>query len=648
MSETFHFTREDSTISKPKPKPVENPLLKIDYEPSDIAFLIQQWNYYSGGRYFDYMMSLALQLGGYDIIRYTNMNFSKMENDFRHYDEVPLKLADLNVIDVPHTNTIVTANHSALHAIELCSRYHKNLVLFVYDPPQWIMTNNHLRNYGYEYPEIFTSFEIKLKLEAHYHNIPNIKIICMTPQAIPYFREWYNIPNAEFHYIEPCVNTQIIDFVNSSINKKSNIIVCASRNDIRKNFGDSVGMLRQLYNDYELHFITNTHQDIDRFAVMYSIPRHRIVIHESISDLSKFQIIRKAKALISTSKFEGYGMWAIEGLSCKTPVVCYDLQSHNHLSHEHLYKCSDFYQMEETLHQVLAKDNEVEFDYSNWSIESAAEKLKSIIGPIPKHTLDSHITFQIEPVKTFKTIDYNTRPVVVHFNSIYRDDLYDHLHMNRWTWTKILKAVKELKVPPLNEDIEIITFSNNKKKLILELCADHLGIPLTVVGRNWSWTLGFRILFEKLNEAAAAIKASSKKYFLVLDGSDLVITGDLNRLLNYDSLESKVLFAAEEACHPESTIIQKRQNAKAPEDSPFKYLNSGSFFGTRENMLRMYERALAFEPYETTNEKIKDCDQGRFNLVYLETDLIELDHYAKYFYCNDQFTIAEARLTFEM
>ncbi len=626
--------------------PTQDKKITIDYDPVDIAFLLQQWDYYSGGRYYDHTITLALEHAGYSIIRYTNYLFNNIDGDYLHYTIPKTKLCDIPQLSVPNCHTIITANHSASTAIDIAASYNKNLILLVYDPPEWLFQNEYMKSHGYDLAEISLSNKIRKKLRLNIENIKSVKIICLNEQSIKPFQSWYDcVPKNNFFYVEPVINTKVIEFLTSIKRPKTNSIVCVNRNDGRKKLGETVGLLRNLHHKYELNIITNSENGIYEQADKLGIPRKRIKVHKCISDFNKFSIISSSKVLVSTSIFEGYGMWALEGLACGIPVVCYDLESLKHLENEHLYKCNSFLDMEDTISSVLKKENDVKFDYTPYSIESAAIKLKSIVGKIDDG-LGRYISKKTD-TSDIRLRDWNTKPIVYHFNSLYRDDVYGESHINHDTWNKILNYIwcSDCINFRNSKELGIYTFSNYDSKTILELACGRLNIELNVLGQDWNETLG-KFYLKRMEEVFKLLQKREHDHYLILDASDLVIAGNPSKLLEYKNVDSKVLFGAEECCHPESDLIEELIAKKCTAETPFKFLNAGSVFGKQELLEKIFKMAINIKPYKSTNEIIPDDDQGRFNQIYIDTDLIELDHTCEYFYCNDMKTVAEARLRF--
>ena len=54
----------------------------------------------------------------------------------------------------------------------------------------------------------------------------------------------------------------------------------------------------------------------------------------NINDQEKFKLIQESKALLYTSKFEGFGLPIYEALVYKTPVICLKTQPYKQLFHK--------------------------------------------------------------------------------------------------------------------------------------------------------------------------------------------------------------------------------------------------------------------------------------------------------------------------
>lgn len=637
--------------ANPSP-PVSIKPINIDYEYSDIAFFIEQFNFYSGGRYYDYTVACALNRLGYKVLGYSNAIFSKIEQDFAFEQSPKFKISNMNAIDLPNTSAIFSANHSAIQAINIASRYGVPLYFFVYDPPRWLLDNEYIRRGSYDLNELNRSWQIKQELEIRHFNIPEVNIIALTESAIEPFKEWYDIPRFKFHYLTPVINYDICKAVKRMGNiEKLPWIVTINRNDYRKNFRETIECYSTVKDLYELHIITNSMEGISEICQQYQIGEGRVFIHLQPTDMEKYEILAKSQMMICNSMFEGYGMWALEAAAMNLPLVCYNLPSLKELNLSNIFKIELGNKAEfiKILNDIARNNKSVTIENLSYepSVEYMSKKLKDIIKIEPKEDIDKFAkTIPVKrKIKNIKS-RFGTEPVIFHFNSIYRNDVYVYKAMNHDTWSKVISYNPSTFYDAVKDDISIITFNNTNETTILEEYCKEQQIGLHVDKDIKSEFFNFFI--QKMYRSRKLVEKGATKYYLILDATDLIIAGDLRKFLNWEFKDSHVLFGAEQLCSPESKTIERLQQLMAPDNTPFKYLNAGTIFGCKEKLLEMYDKAILTKPYQTTNEFTKDVDQMRFNQVYINNpDLVKIDHKNELIYCNDFGTLAEAMLEFE-
>lgn len=634
--------------------PVSIKPINIDYEYSDITFFIEQFNFYSGGRYYDFTVACALNRLGYKVLGYTNAMFPKMVEDFVFEKTPEFKISNMAGIDLPNTSSIFTANHSAFQAINIAARYNKPLYFFVYDPPQWLLDNEYIRKGSYDSAELHRSWAIKQQLQLLAHNIPEINIITLTENAIEPFKDYYDIPRAKFHYLTPAINFDICQSIKKSGIQKEPWIVTINRNDYRKNLSETIECYKSVMDMYELHIITNSPEGISDICQKNRIPEGKVFMHLQPTDIEKYEILAKSQMMICNSMFEGYGMWALEAAAMNLPLICYDLPSLKSLNLTNIIKVplGDKELFTKTLNVVVRECGGIEaIQIEELSVDPSIQEMSKKLAKIVDVEVRKPIDRFCKTIPTTRNISrirsrFNTEPVVFHFNSIYRNDVYEYKRMNHDTWSKVLSYKPDCHYQDVKDDISIITFNTSKESSILEeYCLDR-GIDIYVDKDIKSSFFNFFI--QKMYRSKELIEAGKTKYYLILDATDLIIAGDLRKFLAWEHKDTHVLFGAEELCSPESKTIERLQQLIITEETPFKYLNAGSIFGCKEKLLEMYDKAIETRPYQTTNPLTKDVDQMRFNQVYIyNQDLVKIDYKNELFYCNDFGTLAEAMLEFE-
>lgn len=162
---------------------------------------------------------------------------------------------------------------------------------------------------------------------------------------------------------------------------------------------------------------------------------------------------------------------------------------------------------------------------------------------------------------------YNTFPLITH-NPFMGD-------RNCRLWNKIIKIpINFINVHP---DVTIVTWNSSKIKGMLELQLDKFKIKYICLGKGVKWKTNRekpKLLLENFN----LIKT---KYILGMDCFDVFINSNLNNLIDkFKNKNTKLLYNATGTVYPESDFSRKIENEFCPH--PFRYFNSGLFFGYSE------------------------------------------------------------------
>lgn len=126
---------------------------------------------------------------------------------------------------------------------------------------------------------------------------------------------------------------------------------------------------------------------------------------------------------------------------------------------------------------------------------------------------------------------------------------------------------------------------------------------------------------QKINEVLEAIKNMDNRLILLCDTFDLFPLASSKEIIDkFNNLcdKNSVLFSSEVFCWPNSELSESYPET----NTKYRYLNSGSIMGYRDNIYRMIN-----------NESIKDNDDDQlfFTLKYLSGDKIVLDHKCEIF-----------------
>lgn len=174
--------------------------------------------------------------------------------------------------------------------------------------------------------------------------------------------------------------------------------------------------------------------------------------------------------------------------------------------------------------------------------------------------------------------------------------------------------------------LKVVTTATEETDGLIRLKESALryGIPLKVLGIEKDWTGGNVSRLEnpgggqKINLLKEYLKRdeglNDDDLIVFVDGYDVVFTGPIEFVLErYKNFKSKVVFAGERSCWPDEGLASSYPQT----DSPYRYLNSGTFIGTVSELRKITE-----EPISDT-----DDDQLYYSHKLLSGQYdMELDH----------------------
>jgi glycosyltransferase involved in cell wall biosynthesis len=626
----------------------------INRDFANFAFIDSAYGIYSGNKYSNKTLMYVLTQAGYTVHHYLNFAHDPIELDFYQYKGKTIQNnvlyqtpCDLMKVDVPNAHCYITSPGSSdanqgVQALKLAAKYGKPIFLQLFDCPGRLddpllqekiraLNKKNTENYEFFYREENRLYDqIKKAVQKYAPKIPDLKIIVASQAGVDGWAQWLEIPKDHFIVMHPFVNNRIRD---SIVRNPKNQVICINRNAWNKGLIESIEVFKRLYSDWTMRVIANDITGLQLTVSKFTTNRDSVYFHQGVSDADKFIMLKESKLLISNSIYEGFGMWTIEALSCGVPVVCYDLESLRHIDNPNLYRVPkyDVDKFEETVREVLDKEfiGEPLLDYD---MDRRVDEIKEQFNY--KTTFNSYAPSADESYHISTVND--TTPFTFHFNSIYNRGICTHYEESYEIWEKILHSIENGPTcVNLSPDITVYTFSNKPYKTILELSCEAQGIPLTVLGKDiktWCYQHKFDYIDQFLNSVQT-------KYAIFLDSLDCVIYGNVNRILEYKYKDHSVLFNAEYTLYPVSTTgrMEEMQQQRAG-NAPMKYLNSGVFFGSVENLRRLYTLCAQYKYEDFRHElpQCKDCDQARFMQVYIDhPEFIQLDYDFRYFYCND-------------
>jgi predicted nucleic acid-binding Zn finger protein len=148
---------------------------------------------------------------------------------------------------------------------------------------------------------------------------------------------------------------------------------------------------------------------------------------------------------------------------------------------------------------------------------------------------------------------------------------------------------------------------------------DRMGLNYVVLGRGIKdWKNKYKLLL-----ALNYLRSSSRKYVLSLDSSDVLVLGDVGRVLDYFvECGYRMLFNAEAGLFGAGPIASVwREHQESLYRPPFCHLNSGVWIGEREYVISFLERCCELSVGEMVlsgqlNENFMDSEQVRVHTVF--------------------------------
>jgi len=294
-----------------------NPSAIVPEETYDgIIGFTEDATFYSGGRYHFWLQMLMLVELGHKVRVYTTNRPDFLLKNFEGLYELPeiISLGDWAKIKTKARLYFGSPFAGTFKALELSNRYGSPAIVQLFDPPSWLER---------EFPEEMASpraFRDRIR-SGVYHDFT---VLALTEGGIPDFSDWYGIPESSLHEARPAINSRIIEMLRPS-QKRNDIVVAVSRNHPRKRWEETMTAFKPFSHDHELHIFTDSETGLLDMARQYGVRDGSVALHIQESDFRKFATFLRAKAFISSSHYEGYGMFVPEARACGLPVACYDL-----------------------------------------------------------------------------------------------------------------------------------------------------------------------------------------------------------------------------------------------------------------------------------------------------------------------------------
>jgi glycosyltransferase involved in cell wall biosynthesis len=281
-------------------------------EPKDIAFIHEENNHLTGGRYYSWLLIHALVEMGHTVTVYTNRR-SVFLKDLELYKQPkviisassPRYLTKLNVkADIYFGSPI----HGAVAALKLGEKHNKPAFALVFDP--FPAMKKYLGQRAY------TGWDELLELLRR-----TGYVISLCDSMTDFMPEWLQRNRNTIFNIYPCINSKVLHKRERNF-ERDTYVVFISRLVRNKRFEDVLTACSRA--GVKLKVISSVAAVPVQNLVNHANMRGQVEFRLRATDDEKFNIISRSSAVISASIFEGFGMFLAEAISTGTPAVLYD------------------------------------------------------------------------------------------------------------------------------------------------------------------------------------------------------------------------------------------------------------------------------------------------------------------------------------
>ncbi|GEM_PF-4454528 len=283
----------------------------------------------SGGRYHALIMAEALAEQGVDVCLWVDCypSFFAEFSDFPCHDEIVLHVdpmftnpPDVNpnlVVVVPHMTRLDKMYFSAINFTQRKAAY---LALLNFESPNWFNSLSPV-------PKKECLWN-GWRLCARYADA----IISSTKESEKWARRYYGrlAGNALFPYLYPPVNEYALQKSRTSDTSKVEI-VCITRfnqESSHKGAKELAEAINERWRGRKLNIICgHPPEGVFWQQILAVSKKHGVEVqsHCRVSEVTKFELLRKASLLVFFTQFEGYGYPPVEAIWSRTPVICSDL-----------------------------------------------------------------------------------------------------------------------------------------------------------------------------------------------------------------------------------------------------------------------------------------------------------------------------------
>ena len=192
--------------------------------------------------------------------------------------------------------------------------FRTNQIVTIHDVIPLLFKKYHKKQYYY--------FKLMLK-----YGLMNARYI-LTPSSHSkeMLMKIYNLETNRIKTIYNGANTLRANSVCHKESKKENFILYVGRINKMKNIGGLLAAYSRIYNkiNHDLVIISDDEAELEHEIKEANLSNEiieRIIFKENVSEEVKFDVMSKAKLLVSPTLYEGFGLPPVEAMACGCPVI---------------------------------------------------------------------------------------------------------------------------------------------------------------------------------------------------------------------------------------------------------------------------------------------------------------------------------------
>lgn len=290
---------------------------KTNNTKKNIAIFVRFLPYYSGGRYYSYLLAEYLAQD-FNVTIVTNAE-PPFKDDFKDWGNQPKIEIDENYGSTLSENKFDLIIGVPFKPVSFAYKYAKKwnlpLALLVFETPNFILKYRGGAD---------SSKQNWLPLKKFYNDCDSI--IACSKLSMKYAEEYFD-SRANFHFLYPCINELVANKAYDKEAKKEGIVFCSRAARFKSPLAPIRELLKRGYNG-PYHLIgkiwTFDRKELNKLKEKY--PEAEIINYGIVNDYMKFMIINKSELLVVPSFFEGFGIPPLEALWMGTPAIAYELE----------------------------------------------------------------------------------------------------------------------------------------------------------------------------------------------------------------------------------------------------------------------------------------------------------------------------------